>query len=797
MGKTQQELEAEMIDLGKQRYRHKVKRAKETKMETTTPVGRNLLRGAVENLEQGIETWLSVNRHKPGRRHRAAPFIEMLPAGVVSAITCRSLLDSISMEKKITPTAAAIARLLEDELIFRAVAEQEPALWKQMHRVIDRHKSQKTKSKFINQTLKYHEMGISRWDKKDAVAVGLTLIELMQMYTGIIEINTRKDNRGKSYTYLRATDDIMEWMRKGHEEAEVLFPVWLPSVDRPVDWANPFIGGYAAINIRHRPLVKTQDAAYLEELGVTPMDDVYKAVNTLQRVPVRYHGTVAAAVQWAWDKALPVGGLPSMEDHEIPNKPLDIDTNSEARKRWRKDAARVHFENERQKSKRLQVMKTMQVMNRFKDDRVYFPGNLDFRGRWYYIPHYWQPQGPPWTKATLRFDNGAKITDAGARWLWINAANKWGMDKESFNARHNWTDDNIEMIKAIGKEPTSNLEWTKADDPFGFVAACHEISELHLQGSTFRTTLPISLDATTQGLQIYSMLLRDPVSALSTNVLPHHEPSDTYQLVADRVIQKLQESSDPYAKKWLEFGITRSCTKRQTMTLCYGSTFYSCQSYTAEWFYKELQGGKENPFVDETYAPCNFLAGLIWEAINEVVGAAHTCMEWLRECAKVMLEHDVTPRWMTPNGFPVKMRYENFDKQTVKTIVAGNVRRHRINVENGTTSKRKTVNGICANLVHSFDGIGGIFGLTLLKCLDKGVNNVFGVHDAASVLATDCDLFNQAVREATVEIFSEDWLGKIEEMFLTLLPSGVHLPPAPQRGDLDITKVLESPYYWN
>jgi DNA-directed RNA polymerase len=143
------------------------------------------------------------------------------------------------------------------------------------------------------------------------------------------------------------------------------------------------------------------------------------------------------------------------------------------------------------------------------------------------------------------------------------------------------------------------------------------------------------------------------------------------------------------------------------------------------------------------------------------------------------------------------MRYENYDSQTVKTIVAGNVRRHRINVENGTTSKRKTVNGICANLVHSFDGIGGIFGLTLLKCLDKGVNNVFGVHDAASVLATDCDLFNKAVREATVEIFSEDWLGKIEEMFLTLLPSGVHLPPAPQRGDLDITKVLESPYYWN
>jgi len=107
------------------------------------------------------------------------------------------------------------------------------------------------------------------------------------------------------------------------------------------------------------------------------------------------------------------------------------------------------------------------------------------------------------------------------------------------------------------------------------------------------------------------------------------------------------------------------------------------------------------------------------------------------------------------------------------------------------------VNGICANLVHSLDGVGGILGLTVLKCLERGVNNIFGVHDSASVLATDCDLFNEAVREATVEIFADDMLGKIEQMFLTMLPSDVHLPSAPQRGDLDITKVIDSPYYWN
>ena len=205
----------------------------------------------------------------------------------------------ISMEKKITP------RLLPSLGFWkmnglRAVAENEPALWKQMHRVIDRHKSQKTKSKFINNTLKYHDMGISRWDKKEAVAVGLTLIELMQQHTGIIQIVTCKDARGKSYTYIRPTDEILKWMRDGHEEASIMFPVWCFR-RTTCRLKNLFIGGYAAPNMWHRPLVKTQDAAYLEELAVTEMDSVYRAVSASE-IPARYH-TVAATLQWAWDKA--------------------------------------------------------------------------------------------------------------------------------------------------------------------------------------------------------------------------------------------------------------------------------------------------------------------------------------------------------------------------------------------------------------------------------------------------------------------------------------------------------------
>ena len=43
--------------------------------------------------------------------------------------------------------------------------------------------------------------------------------------------------------------------------------------------------------------------------------------------------------------------------------------------------------------------------------------------------------------------------------------------------------------------------------------------------------------------------------------MPADEPSDIYQIVADKVNEKLKESDKTIAKQWLEFGVDRKCTK--------------------------------------------------------------------------------------------------------------------------------------------------------------------------------------------------------------------------------------------
>ena len=58
MNDKQRRLDAEMLNLGKQRYQHKVKRSKETALESTTSVGQYLLSEAITSLDEALQDWL-------------------------------------------------------------------------------------------------------------------------------------------------------------------------------------------------------------------------------------------------------------------------------------------------------------------------------------------------------------------------------------------------------------------------------------------------------------------------------------------------------------------------------------------------------------------------------------------------------------------------------------------------------------------------------------------------------------------------------------------------------------------
>ncbi len=68
--------------------------------------------------------------------------------------------------------------------------------------------------------------------------------------------------------------------------------------------------------------------------------------------------------------------------------------------------------------------------------KIYFPHNVDFRGRLYPIPPHLNHMGADISRGILEFAEGRKLGKKGLTWLKIHLANKMGKDKLSFSERY-------------------------------------------------------------------------------------------------------------------------------------------------------------------------------------------------------------------------------------------------------------------------------------------------------------------------------------------------------------------------
>ena len=792
----QRDLDNEMIELGKDRYWSKVNRGIRDEMETYSPVAKRLLGESIIKLQESIDFWCHNAKTGAGRRHRCLEYIELLPSDLVAALTARTVLDGISMRRTITSISVRLGQYLEDEYRFRKIQDEQPLFWKSLFDRTKKHGGYVARRRFIHKSAKAADIVLPRWTGKVVCAVGLVLVELMQQATGLIEIRTVTSVFNRSTTLVMPTDELLFWIKKAHAHHEILSPVLMPTIEKPLQWQSIYIGGYHSDQVRRRPLVKTYDRTFLEQLNNTNMPQFYEAIGHMQNTSWEINSDVYECLKYAYENNHEIGDLPRNEDTALPERPNDMDWEDPViQKQWRRQAAEVHNMNHRDRSKRLQLSKILFLANKFSEEKFYYPCACDFRGRVYPAPNYMHYQGASFTKALLRFSEGVPLeTQEDVNWLAVQAANTWGHDKKSFDYRIKWVWENEDLFKSIAQDPLGYTQWKDADSPFEFLAAATEIGEFLDQGYGYMSRVPVAQDASNQGLQLYSLLLRDPEAAHYTNVLGGDEPQDLYKEVALRVVQKLEVSDHEYAKRWLNFGINRSTTKRQTMVLCYGSTKQSCKEYTLEWFNEMLmRRGMKNPF-DEVYKPCIFLSDMIWDSISDVVTSAKLGMDWLRDIARVCMANKVNPMWSTPTNFMVKQLYEKQASYEVKTSIGDKIRRHRLQFGKGEAAPRKNINGICPNFIHSLDA--ALMMRTTNRAAKRGVTQFAMVHDSYGVPASQVPIINEAVRHCTVEMFSDDLLEGFKNEIEYQLPKGVELPEVPERGTLDIKCVLDSKYYF-
>lgn len=801
---NQSDLNAEMIEIGVGRYRNRVEKTRAREAELETNYGQRLMRGLIPKFKKGIDDWVQGFTHKNLARYQQE--LLHMDTKVISFIAIRAVIDSITHKRSLASCALFLGARIEDQNRCVFLQETNSDVAGGILKGAQKRKGLKQQIRHVRSSMK-HETDkkdapeFQKWSHRDKLNTGVNLIEILRVTTGIIEyiyLGGRKNR--KPTRYVSATAETIKWIEDYNNNKEMLEPFWLPTVELPKDWTNVWDGGYATTDtsLPKLPFIKTNNMDYLRRIPVNlekPMD----ATNLIQQTPWRVNSPVLQAMEWAWENNVNVGGLPSREDEPLPPIPLDMKENADANKRWRQQAARIYDYNLSTKSRRLLIAKILYLAKKLEGNRFFYPTQADFRGRLYNIPAFLGVQGPDVCRGLLEFNRPEKIkNETDAFWLGIHGANVWGNDKVSLMDRYKHSENSSEMVEKIAENPTENLEWTEADKPWSYLAWCFEWAKWTKYGK-LDSYLPCAMDASNNGLQILSLLMRDEYGAQTTNVTPNKLPADIYGVVANQVIWHLSQdisNGNHIAKTWLDFGIDRKTTKRAVMTFFYGATYYSCRAYTDEWFQDKLRSRKiPNPFDhDEHYVVVGYLAKLVWQSINEVLDKPKQCMSWMHQVAKEVSSQGKDLNWVSPSGFPVCQSYKNTRAAKVSSKIYGQGVHIYFENELDTVSPRLQRQGIAPNFVHSLDG--AMLHLSVIRAHQHHQIYDFSmIHDSYGTHSNKCQFFGEALRSVFYETFKEDQL----EIFKSQIEkdANVELPEVPSYGNLDPKDVMHSVYFFS
>ena len=618
-----------------------------------------------------------------------------------------------------------------------------------------------------------------------------------------------------------------------------------PMIIPPADWTSFDDGGYygdlkpIANMLRCHRIHSYFGKTYLQRLSQTQIDNVTKALNAIQSTPWKINKRVLEVVEALKDLGGDRAGLPPFV---APPKPatLSEEPTEEELIHYKEVMIPYHKEETRRKSLVCRALSTISVAKKFKDyERIYFPHNMDFRGRVYPLTTF-SPQGDDLTKSLLLFaDTPPCDSMEDIEWLMIHGANLAGVDKVSYTERIQWVYDHEHFILASAADPLSCDWWEHQDCPCQMLAWCFEWAAWKEWEAThkgdpkgFVSGMPIAMDGTCSGLQHFSAILRDPIGGTAVNLVPGEKPSDIYAIVAQKVkkmldkdicngtADEMQDTKIKYGTKslaqlwvlyatadtkeeypemsveeiWEAKGLSRSVTKRPTMTLAYGAKEFGFRDQIMEdTIEKDIIKRKDTSVFNKynKWQASAYMAKLIWAAVGQTVVKALEGMKWLQTCAKEVVKGGRVVTWTTPMGLPVQQHYLKVKTKNIRMRCAGRFLRLYTPEFTGDVDKTKQSSGIAPNFIHSMDA--AHLQYTVCRSVDANIHHFAMIHDSYGSPVSQAKLMYKVVRQAFVDMYTErDVLEDFRRDMQVFTDK--QLPPPPKKGTLDLNTVLESKY---
>jgi len=752
----------------------------------------------------------------------------------------RTITDEASIEKYAREAGdvdASIKGLSVDTLRKNMEAGLAKRIWESYRRVYLIHTMQKT--------------GVEpfRADTASKVQLGAAFIKSVVEVSGLFILSP---DEASGLVTISASD----WLEKTWEQNNAALlenaHKFIPTIIPPQPWTSPYKGGYYGALRQYTSLLRLHGgghnrfmSSYKRKLATVDLSLIFEALNGIQETPFRINKTLLSIAGDIMNAGGDLGGLPRTEPLEtLPRLPETA--TPEELKAHKRQAVNIIKREAARKTKALRAQMTLAAARKFEQyDKIYFPWNMDYRGRLYPIPTAIHPQGDDLQKALLEFADPDPVQDADAwKWLAIHGANCAGVDKVTFAERVAWVKSNEENIKNSARDPLGYRWWhevSENDYPLEFLAFCLEWARLtkyqaeHNTCVGFKCHIPIAFDGTCSGLQHFSAILRDEIGGHAVNLTPSGKVEDIYSIVAEKVNEVLikdagsgtpdEEKTDKktgkvitdtegnarikygtrsLAQAWVTFnrvkfgkdGITRKVCKRSVMTLAYGSGQYGFKENLINDIMKPFNADHpdDTPFTTNMTQAAVYMAKLIWDAVKGTVVKAVEGMAYLQKLAKLICRDGNVVTWTTPDGLPVQQSYMEHEQKIINLRIAGRMMRIYYMQDKGTVANRLQEQGISPNFIHSRDACH--MRAVIRACLHKGLKNFEMIHDSFSTDLANAGTLFTTIREAFVDLYGgeADALGDFLSDVQYAIPENEELPEKPTFGHLDIENVLKSDY---
>lgn len=794
------------------------------------------------------------------------PALLMLDAPVIAAIGLNTMLNLCIMDAngtKFIKLALQIGKSIQEQIIVKKEnAEKKPGTNNNYYLNLTRN-IKGDKGEYVLEKVKEYYRDVGGWDKKINLKVGAAVIDLIQK-SCFVPQHVLKDKqadkqasdadrtpvfmhayvfeRNRRAGVFKVHPDVLEVILKTNPSVNVLpwTARYLPMLVPPKRWTYVANGGYLKL---HTKIMRQRDSAWqMDCVKRGEMDALYKSLNLLAEVPWVINNELLDVILKIWQSGGGFGDLPQRNDIPLPEYKDEYDQDPSKKAQYDRMVRKIKQHNQELHSLRCDTLYKLQVAEEFRNEKaIYFPYNMDFRGRVYPIPPNLNHLGSDLSRSLLIFRDPKPLGKNGLRWLKIHLANVFGVDKCSFDERVEFADANVHKVIASASDPFGEGDhgwWKEADYPFLALGVCFDLKRAleSPDPEKYLSRIPVHQDGSCNGLQHYAALGRDATGGKQVNLVPADRPSDVYSGVAHQVVRKVEQDAameipdidmtmpvidevndtpDVRAEKearikeiervrhmkhrkrhaqFLLGTITRKVVKQTVMTSVYGVTYIGAR--------KQISARLEEVFLtkghlmdsrleDQIYHASCYAAEVTMESMGDLFTAARSIMEWLGDCASKVAANGQPMSWITPLGLPVVQPYRKSGNKQIRTSV-----QHVLMVDGDSrpVSNGRQKTAFPPNFVHSLDSTHML--MTAIKCLDEDCIAFAAVHDSYWTHACSVETMNRRLREQFVELYEQPLLDDLLQQLQLRFPN-TKFKDIPKLGDLDLDVVRDSPYFFN